>query len=35
MIWIARIAVAVGFNLNWAFDPVTAWKRREPMFWKQ
>lgn len=34
IIRIARIAVAFGFNLNWTFDPVTAWKRREPMIRK-
>ena len=35
MILIAKIAVACGFNLNWTFDPLTAWKRREPMIWKR
>ena len=29
MIIVARMAVALGLNLNWVFDPVWAWKRRE------
>ena len=31
MIVVARRAVALGLNLNWVFDPATAWKRREPI----
>lgn len=30
MIVLARLAIAYGINLNWVFDPVTTWKRREP-----
>jgi hypothetical protein len=32
MIMVARLAVALGVNLNWVFDPGQAWKLREP-FW--
>lgn len=27
---LARIAVRLRINLNWVFDPVTAWGRDEP-----
>ena len=27
----ARAAVALRLNLNWIFDPRTAWQRREPL----
>ncbi|WP_181318166.1 hypothetical protein [Pseudogemmobacter blasticus] len=29
--YIVRIAVRLHLNLNWIFDPVTSWKRREPL----
>lgn len=29
-----RAAAAFRINLNWAFDPATAWTRREPLFLK-
>lgn len=28
---IARAAVRLGFNLNYLFDPATAWRRGEPL----
>ncbi|MBC9245163.1 hypothetical protein H4P12_00180 [Paracoccus sp. 11-3] len=28
---ITRIAMRTGMNLNWIFDPVTAWRRKEPL----
>ena len=32
LMWrIARVAVWLGLNLNWLFDPVTAWRRGEPV----
>jgi hypothetical protein len=31
MMAVARLAVTFGLNLNWIFDPVTAWRRREPV----
>ena len=30
MITLARLAIALGLNLNWVFAPMIAWKRREP-----
>ena len=31
LMWrIAPIAVRLGLNLNWIFDPVTSWRRGEP-----
>lgn len=30
MMPLARLAARLGLNLNWLFDPVTAWRRGEP-----
>lgn len=27
----ARVALRLGLNLNWIFDPLTAWRRGEPL----
>ncbi len=31
MISVARMAVALGLNLNWVFDPVWAYRCGEPL----
>jgi hypothetical protein len=28
---VARFAILMGINLNWTFDPATAWLQGEPL----
>lgn len=35
MMNVVRMAVTLGLNLNWIYDPVTAWRRREPVRMKR
>ena len=34
MMTLARMAVALGLNLNWVFDPITAYRRGERVRWR-